>query len=45
MRCPTKLVIVPGAGHLFEDPGTLQAALDAAAAWFDAHLDKESGVR
>lgn len=45
MRCPTKLVIVPGAGHLFEAPGTLQAALDAAAAWFETHLDKESGVR
>lgn len=38
MRCPTKLIVVPGAGHLFEQPGTLDAALDAAAAWFATHL-------
>jgi hypothetical protein len=29
---------VPGAGHLFEEPGTLDEALRAAAAWFEAHL-------
>lgn len=46
MRCPTKLVIVPGAGHLFEEPGTLDAALDAVVAWFDAHLGETvRGVR
>jgi putative phosphoribosyl transferase len=38
MRCPTELVVVPGAGHLFEQPGTLDAALDAAIGWFDVHL-------
>lgn len=43
MRCPTKLVVVPGAGHLFEEPGTLDAALEAAVAWFDAHLGETSG--
>lgn len=46
MRCPTQLVIVPGAGHLFEEPGTLDAALDSAVAWFDAHLgESRRGVR
>ena len=45
MRCLTKLVIVPGAGHLFEEPGTLEAALEAAVAWFGAHLDEESNDR
>lgn len=45
MRCATKLVIVPGAGHLFEEPGTLETALDAAVAWFGAHLDEESDDR
>lgn len=38
MRCPSKLVIVPGASHLFEEPGTLDEALDAACAWFASHL-------
>lgn len=35
---PTKLTVVPGATHLFEEPGTLDAAADAAASWFTAHF-------
>jgi pimeloyl-ACP methyl ester carboxylesterase len=38
MSCETALVIVPGAGHLFEEPGTLDQALAAAADWFEIHL-------
>lgn len=38
MRCKTSLTIVPGAGHLFEEPGTLDQALAAAAEWFENHL-------
>lgn len=38
MRCESALVIVPGAGHLFEEPGTLDQALDAARAWFAKHV-------
>ncbi len=33
-----KLTIIPGAGHLFEEPGALEAVLAAARAWFDMHL-------
>jgi pimeloyl-ACP methyl ester carboxylesterase len=33
-----KLVIVPGASHLFEEPGTLERAADLARDWFLAHL-------
>lgn len=33
-----ELVVVPGAGHLFEEPGALEQVADAAAAWFDRHL-------
>ncbi|HVY87092.1 MAG TPA: dienelactone hydrolase family protein [Caulobacterales bacterium] len=40
MHCETKLVIVPGAGHLFEEPGTLDAALVAAGEWFTSHLQE-----
>ena len=38
MKCETSLVIVPGAGHLFEETGTLEQALAAAGAWFTKHL-------
>ncbi len=39
LRCPEKkLVIVPGATHLFEEPGTLEQAAKAAAEWFAAHF-------
>jgi dienelactone hydrolase len=33
-----ELVIVPGAGHLFEEPGTLEQAAQHAAEWFREHL-------
>lgn len=32
------LEIVPGASHLFEEPGTLEAAARLATAWFARHL-------
>ena len=41
MRCKTKLVIIPDAGHLFEEPGTLDAALQAAGEWFAGHIGEE----
>ncbi len=34
MRAATELIVVEGAGHLFEEPGTLEAVADAAASWF-----------
>jgi putative phosphoribosyl transferase len=38
LRCPTELVVVPGATHLFEEPGTLAVAASAARDWFSRHL-------
>jgi len=38
MRAPHRLVIVPGATHLFEEPGTLEAVARLARDWFTAHL-------
>lgn len=32
------LVVVPGAGHLFEEPGAMARVAAAAAAWFQRHL-------
>ena len=33
-----ELVVVPGAGHLFEEPGKLDEVARLAAAWFTRHL-------
>jgi len=41
MRGRVRLEIVPGATHLFEEPGTLERAADLAAAWFHEHLHAE----
>ena len=38
MRCETRLSVVPGASHLFEEPGTLQMAAELARDWFVDHL-------
>ena len=34
----SQLVIVPGASHLFEEPGTLEQVAQLARDWFAAHL-------
>lgn len=39
LRAPSELVLVPGASHLFEEPGTLAEASKLARDWFLAHLD------
>ena len=38
MRCEKELKIVPGATHLFEEPGTLEDVARLAADWFGRHL-------
>jgi len=38
LRCPKELAIVPGATHLFEEPGTLEEVARLAADWFGRHL-------
>jgi putative phosphoribosyl transferase len=39
-----ELVIVEGAGHLFEEPGTLDEVQRHAARWFRRHLAGDRGV-
>jgi putative phosphoribosyl transferase len=36
LRCPHEVVIVPGASHLFEEPGALERVCELAASWFSA---------
>jgi putative phosphoribosyl transferase len=37
LRCERRLEVVPGASHLFEEPGALDAVAQMAADWFLAH--------
>jgi dienelactone hydrolase len=38
LRCPKQLVVVPGATHLFEEPGTMERVSALARDWFSHHL-------
>jgi len=40
MRCEHRLEVIPGATHLFEEPGALERVGHLAAAWFLRYLPK-----
>jgi hypothetical protein len=40
LACEKQLEIIPGAGHLFEEPGTLDAVVALARDWFVPRLDR-----
>jgi dienelactone hydrolase len=42
MRCDVKLEIVPGATHLFEEPGALEKVAKLASDWFVSHIGGKS---
>ncbi|MEK6533032.1 MAG: alpha/beta fold hydrolase [Nitrospirota bacterium] len=41
LTCEKKLIIVPGATHLFEEPGTLEQVAEHARKWFRLYLHRE----
>jgi hypothetical protein len=43
LRCEKQLVIVPGATHLFEEPGALDQVAALARQWFQRHLVTTGG--
>lgn len=47
LKATKALEIVPGASHLFPEPGALEAVIDYAAKWFERHLapDSAQGTR
>jgi putative phosphoribosyl transferase len=45
LTCERKLVVVPGATHLFEEPGTLEIAAELARAWFLQRFDAGESPR
>ncbi len=38
LTCPKELMIIPGASHLFEEPGTLEQVAKEALHWFQRYL-------
>lgn len=44
LNCGKKLTLIPGATHLFEEPGTLQQAAHSAADWFAQHLQANTAT-
>jgi pimeloyl-ACP methyl ester carboxylesterase len=45
LPCEKELVVVPGATHLFEEPGALEQIARLGAEWFETHLQGVSGGR
>lgn len=45
LRCEHRLAVVPGAGHLFEEPGALDAVAALAGGWFVEHLGRPASDR
>lgn len=43
MTCTRQIEVIPGATHLFEEAGTLEAVASAAGAWFRQHLTSVPG--
>jgi putative phosphoribosyl transferase len=41
IRAETRLEVIPGAGHLFEEPGALETVAELAAAWISERLAAE----
>jgi len=39
LQCPKRMTIINGAGHLFEEPGTLEEVIVHVSAWFSVHRD------
>lgn len=44
INCECELTIVPGATHLFEEPGTLQQVAQLATRWFSRHLSARAAT-
>ena len=44
LRCEKSLKIVPGATHLFEEPGALEQVAELAGDWFNRHLATQAAA-
>lgn len=44
LKCPHELFVVPGATHLFEEPGKMDEVARLAGDWFRLHLAQQGSV-
>lgn len=44
MHCEHRIAVVPGATHLFEEPGTLTTVAELACDWFTAHVERPTAT-
>lgn len=44
LTCEKQLIVIPGASHLFEEPGTLEQVAREALHWFEQHLTPASSA-
>jgi putative phosphoribosyl transferase len=44
LRCPKEMVVIPGATHLFPEPGALEEVARLAGDWFNRHLAGKSAA-
>jgi putative phosphoribosyl transferase len=44
LRCPSRLAVVPGATHLFEEPGALEQVSHLAIDWFERQLPQAAAL-
>jgi putative phosphoribosyl transferase len=44
LKCENRLAVVPGATHLFSEPGALDQVTDLAGDWFGSHFARVSHV-
>jgi pimeloyl-ACP methyl ester carboxylesterase len=45
LRCSKRLIVVPGATHLFEESGTLEQVATFASDWFTTHLTGRASIQ
>lgn len=44
LTCRKQLIVIPGASHLFEEPGTLEQVAREALQWFERYLNPASSA-
>jgi putative phosphoribosyl transferase len=45
MGCQTRLTLIPGATHLFEEPGALEEVARLAGEWFVTHFERDANLK
>ena len=45
LHCPKALAIIPGATHLFPEPGAIEGVITQAGRWFDQYLQAPGSAR